>query len=245
MIGHLERVLGAKRPEEAWAVHCEALENHGFPKLGYGLTLNATPAGVGPAEDLIILSNHDKGYFDAFIERGYYERAPLTHWAMENAGACSWRLIGELYEQMTPDEREVVDFNRDHGVIAGYSISFHDGNARTRAVMALNARPGVSQDDVDDLWGENGREIRVMCQVFHLKVLAMPQFGRRPKLTARQTEVLEWVADGKTNQDIATIMGLSLATVEKHLRLAREKLDVETTAQAVAKASFHNQMFVL
>ena len=58
-------------------------------------------------------------------------------------------------------------------------------------------------------------------------------------------EVLEWVGDGKTTADIATIMGLTLATVEKHLRLARESLDVDTTAQAVLKASFQNQIYVL
>ena len=51
--------------------------------------------------------------------------------------------------------------------------------------------------------------------------------------------------DGKTTQDAAEIMGLTPATVEKHLRLAREALDVETTAQAVLKASFQNQIFVL
>ena len=41
------------------------------------------------------------------------------------------------------------------------------------------------------------------------------------------------------------LMGLTPATVEKHLRLAREALDVETTAQAVLKAAFYNQMFTV
>ncbi len=46
-------------------------------------------------------------------------------------------------------------------------------------------------------------------------------------------------------QDTALLMGLTSATVEKHLRLAREALAVETTAQAVLKAAFANQMFIL
>jgi len=57
--------------------------------------------------------------------------------------------------------------------------------------------------------------------------------------------VLQWVGDGKTTQDIALLMGLTAPTVEKHLRLAREALSVETTAQAVLKAAFANQMFVM
>ena len=57
--------------------------------------------------------------------------------------------------------------------------------------------------------------------------------------------MLEWVGDGKTVQDTAVIMGLTPPTVEKHLRLARQALNVETTAQAVLKAAFQNQIFVL
>lgn len=59
----------------------------------------------------------------------------------------------------------------------------------------------------------------------------------------RQREALEWVADGKTTQDVALLMGVSAAMVEKHLRLAREALAVETTAQAVAKGAMLNMIF--
>lgn len=51
------------------------------------------------------------------------------------------------------------------------------------------------------------------------------------------------MADGKTTQDVALLMGVSPAMVEKHLRLAREALAVETTAQAVAKAALLNMIF--
>jgi LuxR family transcriptional regulator len=40
-------------------------------------------------------------------------------------------------------------------------------------------------------------------------------------------------------------MGLTPTTVEKHLRLARDVLEVDTTAQAVLKAAYQNQIFVL
>jgi len=65
------------------------------------------------------------------------------------------------------------------------------------------------------------------------------------QLSKRQREVLEWVSDGKTTKDTATILGLTSATVEKHLRKAREALQVDTTAQAVMKASLQRQLFVL
>ena len=40
-------------------------------------------------------------------------------------------------------------------------------------------------------------------------------------------------------------MDVSKATVEKHLRLARKVMGVETTAQAVLRMAYQNQIFVI
>lgn len=51
-------------------------------------------------------------------------------------------------------------------------------------------------------------------------------------LTAREAEVLYWVAQGKTNRDIGDILGMSPRTVTKHLEHVFEKLGVETRTAA-------------
>ena len=56
-------------------------------------------------------------------------------------------------------------------------------------------------------------------------------------LTPRETEVLSWLAKGKTNRDIADILGMSHRTVNKHLEHIFEKLGVETRTAAAAMAS--------
>lgn len=58
-------------------------------------------------------------------------------------------------------------------------------------------------------------------------------------LTPRESEVLSWLAKGKTNRDIADILGMSPRTVNKHLEHIFEKLGVETRAAAAALASGH------
>jgi LuxR family transcriptional regulator len=78
--------------------------------------------------------------------------------------------------------------------------------------------------------------------VFHLAVLSLPaRAGSR--LTPRQREVLEWVAQGKTVPEISLLIDRKRATVEKHLRLAREALNARSTAQAVLKASVQKEIF--
>ena len=113
------------------------------------------------------------------------------------------------------------------------------------AGIGFTARRGLSQDDVDAIWQRDGDEIEVFNQVAHLCIANLPATGQSRVLTPRQTEVLELVADGKTIQDIALILERNSATVEKHLRGARDTLGVETTAQAVRKASVLNQIFLI
>ena len=55
-------------------------------------------------------------------------------------------------------------------------------------------------------------------------------------LTPREVEVLSWLAKGKTNRDIADILGMSPRTVNKHLEHIFEKLGVETRTAAAAVA---------
>ncbi len=43
-------------------------------------------------------------------------------------------------------------------------------------------------------------------------------------LTPRETDVMSWVAQGKTNNDIAIILDISAHTVDTHLRRAFKKL---------------------
>jgi DNA-binding CsgD family transcriptional regulator len=55
-------------------------------------------------------------------------------------------------------------------------------------------------------------------------------------LTAREAEVLYWVAKGKINRDVADILGASTATVKKHVERIFAKLGVETRTAAAARA---------
>jgi DNA-binding NarL/FixJ family response regulator len=55
-------------------------------------------------------------------------------------------------------------------------------------------------------------------------------------LTPREAEVLLWMAQGKTNQDIGTILGASEGTIKKHIVHIFEKLGVETRSAATLKA---------
>ncbi len=55
-------------------------------------------------------------------------------------------------------------------------------------------------------------------------------------LTPRAAEALLWLAQGKTNSDIAIILGITESTVKKHVQEMFEKLGVETRGAAAVRA---------
>ena len=245
LLNYLEKLHELQSIDEVWSYHVDKMAEYGFDRLLYGFTRFRTRNSFGDREDLLLLTNHSLQYLQKFIDTGMYFNAPMVKWSAENVGACSWSWMQDHAESLTKSERQVVDYNITMGITAGYSISFKEISSRSKGAIGLVAKSGLSQKKVDALWSEKGREIVQMNNAAHLKITTFPFPTLRRPLTERQREALEWVADGKTTKDIALIMGLTLPTIEKHLRLAREALDVETTAQAVLKASYQNQIFLI
>jgi DNA-binding response OmpR family regulator/DNA-binding CsgD family transcriptional regulator len=62
------------------------------------------------------------------------------------------------------------------------------------------------------------------------------------QLTPRESDVLAWLSKGKTNRDIAEILGMSPRTVNKHLEHIFVKLGVETRSAAAALAVSRNHI---
>ncbi len=244
---YLHNVARCPSIEELWEAHTHKMNSYGFDRLIYGFTRYRTSTSLGDPEDFVILTNHSREFTDEFVGKGLYAHSPMVRWALANDGACSWTVLHDMVREqvMTASEQRVLDFNRRLNVHAGYTVSFKSISARSKGAIALTARADMPQDEVDAIWAEHGNDIKLMNDIVHLKILTLPQNQPGRVLTNRQREALEWVGDGKTMQDIALLMGLTSATVEKHLRLARVSLSVETTAQAVLKAAFANQMFVL
>ncbi len=77
------------------------------------------------------------------------------------------------------------------------------------------------------------RNARLLAQVTSAGYVASIE---QYQLTPRETDVLAWVAKGKTNRDIGEILGMSPRTVNKHLEHIYVKLGVETRSAAAALA---------
>ncbi len=241
----LNRIAVSGMIDEAWGLATDHFASLGFKRVNYGFTRFRHVKTIGDPDDALFLSTCDADYVKRYFQGGFYAKTPVFRWAERSSGACTWTWVRDAYEagRLSNEEAEAVRQNAAMGVGAGMSISFSEVSARSKGALGLIADAGLSHEDVDRIFAGRREEILAVSHMMHLAIVHLPQLSRHRALSPRQREALEWVADGKTTQDVALLMGVSPAMVEKHLRLAREALAVETTAQAVAKGAFLNMIF--
>lgn len=84
---------------------------------------------------------------------------------------------------------------------------------------------------------KHGDDALTMLYLVEEHAPAGPADLTRLGLTPRQSEVLYWIAQGKTNAEIAIILGTSPRTVDKHVEQLLERLEVENRLAAATKAN--------
>ncbi|MDU8926118.1 LuxR C-terminal-related transcriptional regulator [Alisedimentitalea sp. MJ-SS2] len=247
-LDHIHRILDSVSVEGLWNALLDVVGGYGFDRLFYVSTQLGTQDSWGSKVDWLLLTNHHREIVDRFVGEDLYKSTAKVHRPPGGkAGAYSWRETRrrDSDAELTEAEQRHLELTRAHDVTSGYTIWFPAHNSRSKSVLGMCARSGLSQEDVDAVWAHAGDEIHALVQIAHLKLLSLPPPDDRKRLTARQVEILEWTADGKTVRDIAEILDLSLGTVEKHLRQTRQALNVGTTAEAVLKAAALNQLFLI
>jgi DNA-binding CsgD family transcriptional regulator len=101
--------------------------------------------------------------------------------------------------------------------------------------------PASVIDDLSAIFDAHDEALALLARIFiasYVKVTERPreQFAGLA-LTKREVECLRWAAAGKTNDDIAVILGLKRTTIRFHIRAAAQKLDAVNRDQALFKAA--------
>lgn len=232
----------AKSQECVWEKGVLVFRKLGFEHLVYAFSLDTNLSSLGAFENYQVLSTLACQGTPPTIGDCVCVRHPVFQWALNNTGVIPWSASAETLglAKMPEIQRAVVGHNSPYGATKGLCVGFPKDRTRSNAVLSLAASKAL---EVEQLSLANSKIIYALSLAVHRCLGRFPITTSKPLLTARQREVLEWVSEGKTNADMSKIMGISTTTVEKHLRLAREALEVETTSQAIARAMFLNLLF--
>lgn len=246
MLKDTEAILAARSAQALWQHYCARLAALGFAHVCYRSVRALTSCCNRILDDGLLLSSYPPHLMQELAAQDLLASAPMYSWLAQNGGWESWawmqrrRLAGRLPAQ----EQAAADIFMRHGHVSGYAIGLGNEVDHIRAGLILGGAIGMRQDQLDQLWASHGRVVVALSGLMHLRISTLPQAPQECMLTLRQREVLECIAVGHTTQEIAAILALRPATVEKHLRLARKALGAKTTAQAILLAASRKLIFL-
>ncbi len=85
------------------------------------------------------------------------------------------------------------------------------------------------------------RDIAVLAgYVASHKIKADVRHDRECELTERELECLFWIAEGKTSDEIAVILGISRNTINNYITSVMRKTATRTRSEAIAHAVRNN-----
>jgi DNA-binding CsgD family transcriptional regulator len=162
--------------------------------------------------------------------------APSFGGAVEAMAACA---KGALLLAREEPEKALLALRP--GMAAWQRLGIPYEAARTRVLIGL-ACLAVGDHDTAELELDTARAafVQIGAKPDHARVAALlGRGGPDERLTARETEVLRWVASGRSNSDIAVALVISEHTVARHLQNIFAKLGVSTRTAAAAYAFEH------
>ena len=193
----------------------------------------ATYCAVNTVSDQVIgFTTYDDAWKEHYTSQRFQNIDPTLHLPMRSIAPIDWQRLSEHR-----DFDRVFEHARDFKIKdQGLSVPIHGPYGEVGLIS-------VTRDCSLGTWEKLRKnvitELQTAAVSLHDTVMQSDTLGyalRRPQLSSRECEVLQWTAAGKSQIDIGVILTISSRTVEVHLRSARSKLSALSTPQAVGRA---------
>jgi DNA-binding NarL/FixJ family response regulator len=115
-------------------------------------------------------------------------------------------------------------------------LSMHPEPAYVRNCLEAGARGYLLKNAMDLELVDAVRKLAAGESVIDPRIALAAAAGQEPTLTPRESEVLQLIVHGKSNKDIALVLGLSVNTVAVHRAKIMQTLGMHNTAELVVYA---------
>ncbi|WP_162854510.1 LuxR family transcriptional regulator [Sphingobium estronivorans] len=188
---------------------------------------------------LININNYPPVWADYFIERRLYIEDPIVHACLRTNAGFSWSNLSDLI-RLNGRHRTILEHAGREGLNEGITIPACVRGERSGSCSFGGPRDGTALERymmIAQLVGAFG--FAAARRLASGNELVVPQ---APRLSPRQRECVILVGQGKSDWEIATILGLSPITVKHYLADARRVYDVPSRTQLVICAILDNEI---
>ena len=202
--------------------------------LGFRYFALTHHADVRRSSAAIRIHNYPRGWEQWFDDQGLGPIDPVHRASHMTSVGFAWSSLEDLIP-LTAGDRLVLDRARKEGIGDGFTVPANvPGETHGSVSFAVETGVMLNPDQLPltQLVGafafEAARCIRRLREpVAHL-----------PKLTDRQRECVVWATRGKSDREIAHILGVSHETVIMHLKQARDRYGVAKRTLLAVHALF-------
>jgi LuxR family quorum-sensing system transcriptional regulator CciR len=169
----------------------------------------------------IRIHNYPEGWVEWFDAQSLGANDPVHRASNVTSVGFTWSNLPEMIA-MTDNDRRVLELARRQGIGEGFTVPAHvPGEAHGSCSFACA---------VGEPFAEQNLSLLQLVGAFAFegaRRMRRSRFCQGPvQLTERQREVVMWAARGKSDWEIARILGISEQTVIEHLKHARERYGV-------------------
>lgn len=221
----LSKIKEAPSRRELWGVVLEYYLSNGFDKISYH------SANAKTGEDGIVTHGFPDEWVCHYIGDHLEKIDPIPDLANALSYPFRWSEARTL-SKLSKENLAYLDELDASGIGDGLAFCVFGPKLRN-AYVGLGFETRDNPPTSDEII-----EFQLVAQLGHLQYCKLTDerpLGRS-RLSAREKQVLEWVARGKSNGVIGEIMGISPHTVDSMMRRIYEKLGVADRTTAAIKA---------
>jgi len=176
---------------------------------------------------LIRIDNYPDGWASEFVAKRFARDDPVHLASSHSNAGFAWSELGKLIP-LRARHRDILARSRRHGIGAGFTVPVNvPGEPSGSCSFAV--RPGRELPQRRLIFAE-----LVGAHAFGAaRRLKLPRGPRRPHLSRREVQCLRLVALGKTDWEIARILGLSIHTAHQYVKRGRAAYDAVSRTQLV------------
>jgi LuxR family transcriptional regulator, quorum-sensing system regulator CciR len=183
----------------------------------------------------IALHNCPEEWALVYADKRLYANDPILHACTKTNVGFVWDDLPNLIE-MTERREKVLSLFRDAGVGSGVTIPAHvPGEPMGSCTFATRQGQPFPVDNI--LTAQLAGAFAFQSARRIVGLIRDDAAAARP-LTPRQRDCLIWAMRGKTDSEIAQILGLSAETVTQHINMARDRYGVAKRMQLAIRAIY-------
>lgn len=184
---------------------------------------------VSSSSTLIRLDTYPAGWAAELADRDLLGADPVHHASVRTNTGFAWRDLAQIVD-LGRRERALLALAPRFGIADGFTMPANvPGEPSGSCSFAV--RPGRLLPTRNLLVAE-----QIGAHAFRAarRLAGYPTRARRPRLSSRERQCVRLVAAGKSDWEIAAILGLSVQTIHQYVKRARAAYDVVSRAQLVA-----------